>query len=214
MENEKQIKKNFKEKLSVLIKKYFITGLIIVMPLWLTFFVVRVIFRWVSSFALPVVNYFVADMYLAHIIARVLSFFISVIGIIILGFITNRVFGKSILNSVEKLIKKLPVLGTVYSAAKQFMSFIFGNDDSTKGFKRVVFVPYPNKEAYSVAFLTGEQELLGEKYICTFMPTTPNPTTGFLLLFREKDILYTDYTLEQAVQFVISVGVVNMENNK
>ncbi|MDR1721347.1 MAG: DUF502 domain-containing protein [Endomicrobium sp.] len=210
MKNEKQIKRSF---IGVLVKKYFVTGLIVVIPLWLTFFVVTVIFKWVSGFTLPVVNYFVADKYLAHIIVRILSFFISIMTIIILGFITNRVFGKNALNLVEKLIKKLPVLGSVYSAAKQFVSFIF-EKDSTRSFKKVVFVPYPNKETYSVAFLTGEQTLNDEKYLCAFLPTTPNPTTGFLLLFKEKEIIYTDYTVEKAFQFVISVGVINMENNK
>jgi uncharacterized membrane protein len=81
-------------------------------------------------------------------------------------------------------------------------------------FKKIIFVPYPSKGVYSVAFLTGEQSIKGEKYLCAFMPTTPNPTTGFLLLFKEREVIYTDYTVEQAFQFVISVGVINMKNNK
>jgi len=197
------------EKIGILIKTYAVTGLVVVIPLWLTFFVMKFFFNWISSFAFPVVNYFVADRYWVHVIARFLSFFISIISIIILGFITNRVFGKSALNSIEKLIKKLPVFGMVHSAAKQFINFIFGKDGIEK-FKKIVFVPYPNKGVYSVAFLTGEQTIKGEKYLCAFMPTTPNPTTGFLLLFREKEVIYTDYTVEQAFQFIVSVGVINM----
>lgn len=212
LNDEKRVKKSLKEKISVLIKAYFVTGLIVIMPLWLTFFVVTIIFKWVSSFALPVINYFVADTLLAHVIARIFSFFISVLSIIILGFITNRVFGKNVLNSIEKLIEKLPILGTVHSAAKQFINFILGKD-STKNFKKVVFIPYPNKEIYSVAFLTSEQTINGEKYLCAFMPTTPNPTTGFLLLVKEKDIIYTNYSVEQAFQFIISIGVINMDVN-
>jgi uncharacterized membrane protein len=214
MGNEKHNKKTFEEKTGILIKTYAMTGLVVVIPLWLTFFVMKFFFNWVSSFAFPVVNYFVADTYWVHIIARVSSFFISIISIVFLGFITNRVFGKSALNSIEKLIRKLPIFGTVHSAAKQFINFIFGKDGIEK-FKKIVFVPYPNKEVYSVAFLTGEQLIKDEKYICAFMPTTPNPTTGFLLLFKEKEVIYTDYTVEQAFQFIISVGVINMsENNK
>jgi len=211
MEN-KEHKKKFKEKFAVLIKTYLITGLVAVIPLWLTFFIIAIIFKWVSSFAFPIINYFISDKYWVHVIARISSFFISIVSIIILGFITNRVFGKSALSSVEKLIEKLPILGTVHSAAKQFVNFIFGKD-SAKNFKKVVFVPYPNKETYSIAFLTGEQLVGGEKYICAFMPTTPNPTTGFLLLFREKEVIYTDYAIEQAFQFVISIGVIGMNVN-
>jgi uncharacterized membrane protein len=205
-------KKTLEEKIGILIKTYAMTGLIVVIPLWLTFFVMKIFFNWISSFAFPIVNYFVADTYWVHVIARVSSFFISIISIIILGFITNRVFGKSALNSIEKLIEKLPVFGMVHSAAKQFINFIFGKDDIEK-FKKIVFVPYPNKEVYSVAFLTGEQMIKGEKYLCTFMPTTPNPTTGFLLLFKEKEIIYTNYTVEQAFQFIVSVGVINLSKN-
>ena len=65
-----------------------------------------------------------------------------------------------------------------------------------------------------MAFLTGEQEIDGEQYICAFMPTTPNPTTGFLLMFKEKDIKYTDYSLEDAFQFIISIGVISLDKNK
>jgi uncharacterized membrane protein len=212
MENEKQKKKTLEEKIGILIKKYAMTGLVVVIPLWLTFFVMKILFKWISSFAFPAVNYFVTDTYWVHIIARVSSFFISVTSVVILGFITNRVFGKSALNSLEKLIKKLPIFGTVHFAAKQFINFIFGKDGREK-FKKIVFVPYPNEGVYSVAFLTGEQLIRGEKYLCVFMPTVPNPTTGFLLLFREEEVIYTDYTVEQAFQFVISVGVINMSKN-
>jgi uncharacterized membrane protein len=199
-------------KFGILIKKYFVTGLVAIIPIWITFFIVAVLFKLVSNFAFPIVNYFVADRYWVHVIARFFSFFISVISIIILGFVANRVFGQSVLNSIEKLIEKLPILSTVHSTAKQFVNFIFCKD-SSKNFKRVIFVPYPTKEIYSVAFLTGQQSVKGENYICAFMPTTPNPTSGFLLLFREGEIVYTDYTIEQAFRFIISVGVVCMDKS-
>ena len=212
MENEKHIKKSLKERIGILIRTYLMTGLIVIIPLWLTFTVVKILFKWTSSFAFPIVNSFVADTYWVHIIARFSSFFISIISIVILGFVTNRVFGKTALNSIENLIKKLPILGTVHSAAKQFINFIFGKD-STEKFKKIIFVPYPNKGIYSIAFLTGEQKVKEKKYVCAFMPTTPNPTTGFLLLFEEKEVIYTDYTVEQAFQFIISVGVIKMDRN-
>ncbi|MDR1400749.1 MAG: DUF502 domain-containing protein [Endomicrobium sp.] len=210
---EKQVEKSLKRKIGTLIKMYFVMGLIVVIPLWLTFFIVTIIFNWISSFALPVTNYFVPDTFLTHVITRILSFFISILGVIILGFVADRVFGKSVLSYVEKLVKKLPVLGAIHSAAKRFVSFIFGKDGAKK-FKKVVFVPYPNKEVYSVAFLTSEYVINGEKYVCAFMPTTPNPTTGFLLLFKEKEVIYTNYSVEQALQFIISVGVVNIDDGK
>jgi uncharacterized membrane protein len=189
-----------------------VTGLVVIIPLWLTYFVVAILFKWVGSFAFPIISYYVSDTYWVRILAKISSFFVSIICIVMLGFVTNRVFGKSTLSFIEKLIEKLPILGTVHSAAKQFVNFIFGTD-SKKSFKQVIFVCYPSKYVYSVAFLTGEQMVKGEKRICAFMPTTPNPTTGFLLLFKEEDVIYTDYSVEQAFQFIISVGVIGMKNN-
>jgi uncharacterized membrane protein len=210
MENEN---KPIKEKLSISIRKYIITGLVVIIPLWLTYFVISILFKWVSGFTLPIIKYFLVDNYWIQVVGKISSFCLSLISIIILGFIANRVLGKKALSSIEKLIEKLPIFGTVHSAAKQFVNFIFGKD-SKKSFKQVVFVPYPTKDIYSVAFLTGEQVIRNnEKRLCTFMPTTPNPTSGFLFLIKEEDIIYTDYTVEQAFQFIISVGVIEMDKN-
>ncbi|MDR3071420.1 MAG: DUF502 domain-containing protein [Endomicrobium sp.] len=213
MENNQQDKKSVKKRLKHLVKTYLITGLVVIIPLWLTYFVVAVLFKWISNFTFPIVNYVIVDKHWVQGIAKISSFFISIVSIFSLGFITNRVFGKSILVYVEKFIERLPVLGTVHSATKQFINFIF-DSDGKKNFKQVVFVHYPNRDIYSVAFLTGEQIINGEKYGCVFMPTTPNPTTGFLLLLKEEDIIYTNYTVEQAFQFIISVGVIGMDIDK
>jgi uncharacterized membrane protein len=209
MENEEN---NVRERLSVSIKKYMIMGLIVIIPLWLMYFVIAILFKWVSSFTLPIIKYFLIDNYWIQVVGKVSSFCLSLISIIILGFIANKAFGKKTLISIEKLIEKLPIFGTVHSAAKQFVNFIFGKD-SKKSFKQVVFVPYPTKDVYSVAFLTGEQKVNNEKRICVFMPTTPNPTTGFLFLMKEEDIIYSNHSVEQAFQFIISVGVIEMDKN-
>jgi uncharacterized membrane protein len=202
---------NIKEKLNISIKKYFMMGLIVIIPLWLMYFVIAILFKWVSGFTLPIIKYFLIDNYWIQIVGKALSFCLSLISIIIFGFIANRTFGKKTLISIEKLIEKLPIFGTIHSATKQFVNFIF-DKDSKKSFKQVVFVPYPTKDVYSVAFLTGEQRINNEKRICVFMPTTPNPTTGFLFLMKEEDIIYTNYSVDQAFQFVISVGVIEMKN--
>ncbi|MDR2251517.1 MAG: DUF502 domain-containing protein [Endomicrobium sp.] len=209
MENEEN---NVRERLGVSIKKYMIMGLIVIIPLWLMYFVIAILFKWVSSFTLPIIKYFLIDNYWIQVVGKVSSFCLSLISIIILGFIANKAFGKKTLISIEKLIEKLPIFGTVHSAAKQFVNSIFGKD-SKKSFKQVVFVPYPTKDIYSVAFLTGEQKVNNEKRICVFMPTTPNPTTGFLFLMKEEDIIYSNYSVEQAFQFIISVGVIEMDKN-
>jgi uncharacterized membrane protein len=215
MENKKQVKNKFRKKIGVLIKRYITTGLVAIIPLWFTYFMVSLFFKWVSNFTFTLVDWFIVNKLWIHILTRVFCFFASIMCVVIIGFITEKVFVKNILNLIGKLIEKLPIFRTVYFATKHFVNFIFGKD-SAKNFKEVVFVPYPSSEVYSVAFLTGTQIIKDEKYICAFMPTIPNPTTGFLFLFKEKDIVYTNYTIEQGFQFVISVGVIdmNVDNNK
>ena len=197
--------------MGIFIKRYLVTGLIVIIPLWLTFFIVTILFNWISNFTFPILDYFISDKAWAQMLAKVISFFVSITSICLLGFLASKVLGRTVLNYFEKLLNKVPLIGTVYSAAKQFVGFLFGKDKN-KSFKSVVFVPYPNADTYCVAFKTGEQTVGEEKYICTFMPTTPNPTTGFLLLLKEKDIIYTDYTIDQAFQFLISIGVISMDS--
>jgi uncharacterized membrane protein len=204
MENEKKSRSLGK------LKTYLITGLVVVIPVWLTYFVVAIVFKWVSNFTFPIVKYYIVDKYWVIIIAKTLSFFASISSILLLGFMANRVFGKRALAYIESLIEEIPVLGTIYSSAKKFMGFLFGTDGK-KSFKQVVFVCYPKKDMYSVAFLTGEQNIGDKKYLCVFMPTTPNPTTGFLLLCQKEDVIFSDYTVDRAFQFLISAGVLSMD---
>ncbi|MCL2798673.1 MAG: DUF502 domain-containing protein [Endomicrobia bacterium] len=209
--------KSFTDKIKLIFKKYFVTGLIVIIPLWLTYFVLRVLFNLISDFTspylIPILSYFMSDKVWVYGLAKLISFFTSIAIVCALGFLTNKVLGRSVLAYFEKLIAKLPLLGTIYSAAKQFIHFIFGND-SKKSFKKVIFIPYPYKGVYSVAFLTGEQIVNGERYICALMPTTPNPTTGFLFLFKEEDIVHTNHTIDEAFKMVMSVGVLSMDEKQ
>jgi len=217
MENNEQeqikAKITIQARLWILIKRYFSTGLIILIPLWLILFVGKVIFNWVSDLTYPVffpfLSAIIADKSWVYVLLKISSFIISIASICFLGFITNKVIGRSILNYFEKLIATVPLIGTLYSAAKQVIHFLFGKDKN-KGFKKVLLVPYPNKDVYCAAFLTGEQMVNGEKRLCVFMPTIPNPTTGFLFVYKEEDVIYTNYTVEQAIQFMISMGVIGM----
>ncbi|MDR2860370.1 MAG: DUF502 domain-containing protein, partial [Elusimicrobiota bacterium] len=211
MENNTEPKRTIKERLLKILKNYLTLGIVIIIPLWLTFFVASILFDWVSNFTYPIFNAFTPEKQYAQIITKVGSFFISIILVCLLGFFANKVFGKNVLGFFEHLIGKIPIIGTVYLSAKQFINFIFSSD-KTKGFKQVVLVPYPNEKSYSVAFLTNTLKINGEEHVCTFMPTTPNPSTGFLMMYKEKDIIHTNYSIDQAFQFIISVGVIGLDD--
>ncbi len=200
------------------IRKSFISGLLVILPVWLTIFIILILFKWVSSLSMPILapflKFFTSDSQWVEVLAKIASFFLTLIIIFFVGFFTNIWFGKKIYNFFENLFIKLPLIGSIYSALKKLFSFFAKNDDTTQNFQKVVFIPFPTKETYCVAFSTGEKIINGQKYVSTFMPTTPNPTTGFLILVKEEDIIECEYTVEEAIQYIISAGIVQPDKKE
>lgn len=218
MANKKKVKlaninipKKEQKKTSIL-KKSFISGLLVILPLWLTIVVIVILFRWISNFSMPILspllNIFTSDSQWIEIVAKIASFCLTLVIIFFIGFFTNIWLGKKIYNLFEKIFTKLPLIGSIYSSLKKLFSFFSNDNETTKNFQKVVFIPFPTKGTYCVAFSTGEKVINGQKYITTFMPTTPNPTTGFLMLVKEQDVIECDYTVEEAIQYIISAGII------
>ena len=201
-----------------IVRKSFISGLLVILPVWLTIFIILILFKWVSSLSMPILSpflkFFTSDSQWVEVLAKIASFFLTLIIIFFVGFFTNIWFGKKLYDFFENLFIKLPLIGSIYSALKKLFSFFARNDDTTKNFQKVVFIPFPTKETYCMAFSTGEKVINGHKYVSTFMPTTPNPTTGFLMLIKEEDVIECDYTVEEAIQYIISAGIVQPDKKK
>ncbi len=192
-------------------RQLFISGLLVLLPLWLTVWVIAVIFGWISAFSMPVfspiLKIFTSDSAWIIALAKIASFFLTLIIICFVGYFTNKVLGRTILKYFEVIFIKLPLVGTIYTSLKKLFSF-FSGKDTKMNFQKVVFIPFPNKNSYCAAFSTGEKIINGQKYITVFMPTTPNPTTGFLMLIKEEDIIESNYTVEEALQYIISAGII------
>ena len=203
---------NSKKEKKGIVKKSFISGLLVLLPVWLTIFIILFVFKWISSLSLPILSpflkLFTSDSQWVEILAKIASFFLTLIIIFFVGFLTNLWFGKKLYEFFENIFTKIPLIGTIYSALKKLLSFFATTDDTTKNFQKVIFVPFPTKDSYCVAFSTGEKIINGQKYISTFMPSTPNPTTGFLILVKAEDVIECEYTVEQAIQYIISAGIV------
>ena len=203
--------KSDKKKKSV-IKKSFIAGLLVILPVWLTILIIWYVFKWISSLSMPILspflNIFTSDSQWIDILAKIASFFLTLIIIFFVGFFTNIWFGKKLYNFFENVLTKIPLIGSIYSALKKLFSFFATSEDTTNNFQKVIFVPFPTKDSYCVAFSTGEKIINGQKYISSFMPSTPNPTTGFLMLVKAEDVIESEYTIEEAIQFIISAGIV------
>lgn len=206
-----------KEKKSI-VRKSFISGLLVLLPVWLTIFIIFILFKWISSLSMPILSpflkLFTSDSQWVEVLAKIASFFLTLIIIFFVGFFTNIWFGKKLYDFFENLFVKIPLIGTIYSGLKKLFSFFAKSDDTTKNFQKVIFVPFPTKDSYCVAFSTGEKIINGQKYISTFMPSTPNPTTGFLMLVKAEDVIESDYTVEEAIQYIISAGIVQSEQKQ
>ncbi|MCL2389510.1 MAG: DUF502 domain-containing protein [Elusimicrobia bacterium] len=200
-----------KQQALVFIRSYFLMGLVALIPLIVCFWLISTVFSWISGlsmpYTLPIVQLFFQGRWVYPIV-QLISFVVSIGIISFVGYFTTKLVGQKFLAWIEASISKLPVLSSVYNASKKFLGFLTSKE-KTSAFKQAVLVPYPRPGVYSIAFLTGERFIRGEKFYSVFMPTMPNVTTGFMLLYKESDmIMDLNLSVDEAFQFALSVGVV------
>ena len=185
-------------------RNYFIAGVVVLIPLgitvYLTIFVVEI-----SSLLLP--KELNPNHYLGFDILGI-EILISILLITLIGWLSLSFLGKKLLYLFNNILKKIPILRTIYSAIGQ-MTETFTKSEKNKN--NVVLVEYPRKGSWAVGFATKKNSgeitnKLGKNLINVFVPTTPNPTSGFLLMFPEEDIVYLDMNFEQASKFIVSAG--------
>ena len=197
--------------LSLKIRNYFFTGIVVLVPIGLTIYLSKFLINTSSKILPSQIN---PNYYLPFKIPG-LEIIITIIFIIFVGFISLSYLGKKFLNIIDFLFKKIPLLGTFWSAIKQ-MSQSFKESGSKS--KSVVLVQYPRKDVWAVGFATKENtgeitNKTGRKLINVFVPTTPNPTSGFLLMFPKEDVIYLNMTFEEASKFIVSAGTTTTDKN-
>ena len=197
-------KKSKRKSLSLTIRNYFIAGVVVLIPIGFTLYLTKILIG-ISSNLIP--KNLNPNHYLPFDIPGV-EILISIILITIVGGISLSFFGRRILKLIDDLFKRIPFLRTVYSAIVQ-MTETFSKKDDNK--KSVVLVEYPRKGVWAVGFATKENtgemaEKTNKKLINVFVPTTPNPTSGFLLMFPIEDVIYLNMSFEEASKFIVSAG--------
>ena len=197
--------KNSKRKsISLTLRNYFITGVVVLIPIGFTLYLSKILIG-ISSKIIPKnIN---PNHYLPFDIPGV-EIVISIIMITIVGGLSLSFFGRRILKLIDDLFKRIPFLRTIYSAVVQ-MTETFSKKDGER--KSVVLVEYPRKDVWAVGFATKENrgemsKKTNKKLINVFVPTTPNPTSGFLLMFPLEDVIYLNMTFEEASKFIVSAG--------
>ncbi len=186
------------------LRNYFITGIVVLVPIGITLYLTTFFISISSKLIPPGIN---PNNYLPFAIPG-LEILLSVIFITIVGGLSLSFIGKKFLQLFNDLLKKIPILRTIYSAIGQ-MTETFAPKRGSK--KSVVLIQYPRKGTWAVGFATKENE--GEiskktniELVNVFVPTTPNPTSGFLLMFPKNEIVYLDMTFEEASKFIVSAG--------
>ena len=189
------------------IRNYFIAGMVVLIPIGITVYLTMFMIS-ISSKILPKeIN---PNHYLPYDIPGV-EILMSIFIITLIGWVSLSFLGKKLLNLFDYILKKIPILRTIYPAIGQMIETF---TKSEKGKKNVVLVEYPRKGSWAVGFATkknsGEiSEKTNKKLINVFVPTTPNPTSGFLLMFPEDEVIYLDLTFEEASKFIVSAGTSN-----
>jgi uncharacterized membrane protein len=200
-------KKIKKKSLSLTIRNYFITGVVVLIPIGFTLYLTKILIG-ISSNLIP--KNLNPNHYLPFDIPGV-EILISILLITIVGGLSLSFFGKRILKLIDDLFQRIPFLRTVYSAIVQMTeTFSKKNDDK----KSVVLIEYPRKGVWAVGFATKENDgemadKTNKKLINVFVPTTPNPTSGFLLMFPIEDVIYLNMSFEEASKFIVSAGTSN-----
>ena len=196
-----------KKSIFARIRNNFIAGIVVLIPIGITLYLTLAIVK-VSSKILPKeIN---PNNYLPYNIPGI-EIIIALILITLIGWLSLSFIGKKLLNIFDNILNKIPILRTIYSAFAQMLETFTSNKVSKKN---VVLIEYPRKGTWAVGFATNKntgeiKNKIGQEVVNVFVPTTPNPTSGFLLMFPKEDVIYLDITFEQASKFIVSAGSTN-----
>ncbi len=196
-----------KKSIFARIRNNFIAGIVVLIPIGITLYLTLAIVK-VSSKILPKeIN---PNNYLPYNIPGI-EIIIALLLITLIGWLSLSFIGKKLLNIFDNILNKIPILRTIYSAFAQMLETLTKNKVSKKN---VVLVEYPRKGTWAVGFATNKntgeiKNKIGQEVVNVFVPTTPNPTSGFLLMFPKEDVIYLDITFEQASKFIVSAGSTN-----
>lgn len=206
-------------------------GLIFILPIWITYLLVRFVFEMMRDTSLWIVELYLASDYGKRIVKRwgispellaedglgalpdswqwiigIFCVFLTIVLLYIIGMLTANFFGRRVVGGIENLVKRVPLVKTVYGACKQILEAFTG--DKSQEFQRVALVPFPSREMRSIGFITAVTKDMhtGEELCAVFLATTPNPTTGYVFFVRRADVIELDWSFEDAISVIMSGG--------
>lgn len=191
----------------------FLTGIVVIAPVGLTIWLFWSVVGWVDSFVLPLVPHqFRPEQYIGINLRGVGVIFLLVFTIVV-GWIAKGIIGRSLIQYAEGVVDRMPVVRSVYSGIKQISETVFAQTE--RSFEQACLIQYPRRGIWAIGFVSttakgevADKAETGGRLMSVFVPTTPNPTSGFLLYFPEEDVIILDMTVEDAAKLVISAGLV------
>jgi len=212
------------------IKGLLLTGLIFILPLYITWILLKLVIGWLKGllsdtfglfFKLTIGN-FIGAYYekIEWVFLFVIGLPIIIVFLIVVGWAAQNLFGKKILVWAENSVKKIPFLGGIYSASRQLVDTVFLK--GKENYKRVVMIEYPRKGTWMMAFVTGENSKINPfkdsqtdlQTLSVFVPTTPNPTSGFLVFVKKEEVVPVDISVEDGLKLIISGGILEPSASK
>ncbi|MCD6413635.1 MAG: DUF502 domain-containing protein [Elusimicrobia bacterium] len=191
------------------IKRKILMGILVLAPFGITAYVFYVLFRIIAGFMFPAVRKIpvVGDWPLA--VNYLISFILAIFILWFLGVLASNIFGRTLFNLFEKIFVKTPVINKIYVTIKQIVGVISSNKSA---FRRVARIDYPRRGIKTIVFITGEMVIAGKKHYSIFIPTTPNPTSGFFCMVPEEEVEKLDIGVEDAMKMIVSGGMLGGEN--
>ncbi|NIZ60851.1 hypothetical protein DL239_07680 [Sedimentitalea sp. CY04] len=195
------------------LRSSFLTGIVVIAPVGLTIWLLWSIMGWVDSVILPLVPATILPEQYIGINLRGIGLIIFLLFTIIIGWIAKGILGRSMISFAESLVERMPVVRTIYSGIKQISETVFAQ--SERSFEKACLIQYPRKGIWAIGFVstTAKGEIYKQvdpdgRLMSVFLPTTPNPTSGFLLFLPEEDVIELEMSVEDAAKLVISAGLV------
>ncbi|GGY23205.1 hypothetical protein GCM10007387_00690 [Pseudoduganella albidiflava] len=195
------------------IRKCFLTGLLVLVPLAITAWVLNIIIGTLDQSLLFVPERWQPRTLVGFDIPG-FGAILTILIVFVVGLLANNLIGNYILRLWEKLLHRIPVVSSLYGSVKQVSDTLFSS--SGNAFRKAVLIPYPHADSYTIGFLTGapggdvKNHLVGD-YVSVYVPTTPNPTSGFFLMMARENVVELDMTVDAALKYIVSMGVVSPE---
>ena len=219
--NEPEVKVGRSRSYLSRVRNYFLTGIIVTAPIAITFAVAMWVINWIDSKVVPLIP---SSYNPQEILQQYTGFqfpgiglLVVFIGLTLIGFLAAGLLGRFVVRVGENLLNRMPIIRSIYGALKQIFETVLRS--SSRSFREVALIEYPRRGIWAIGFITtkttGEvRSEIKEEVVNVFLPTTPNPTSGFLLFVPRKDLIVLDMSVEEAIKMIVSAGIVTPPSRK